>query len=481
MLRAIRPDADVRTYVPHRLDEGYGLNNEAINSLALAGARVIVSVDCGVTAIAPALAAKAAGVDLIITDHHNTPDDPALWPQAFAVVHPRHPGGRYPFGDLCGAGVAYKLAWRLATMACGSQRVSDSLRTLLVELLAPAALGVIADVVPLHGENRVIARFGLPRIARSSLEGLRALVAASGLDRVDAEDVGFKLGPRLNACGRMGHAAAAVELLTTASGERASSIARDLTRLNDHRRRTENAIVERACELAEQRGMTGDDRRAIVLAEPGWHAGVVGIVCSRLVERYARPVILMDLADGVAHGSGRSIDAFNLHAGLADCADLLDRFGGHDVAAGLSLRAEHLPAFIERFISMANDRLSPADLVRTFDYDTAVPLTALTPRAVAESSRLGPFGRGNPAVRVRLDGVRVVQRPESFGTGSAHLALRVEAPDRAGALRLIGWKMARLLDRVPPGAVIDAIVAPRLSTWNGSGTVEPELIDLRVR
>ncbi|MFG0260473.1 MAG: DHH family phosphoesterase, partial [Phycisphaerales bacterium JB041] len=289
--KALSPDGDIRTYVPHRLDEGYGLNAEAIGVLARSGAGVIISVDCGITAIEPARVARDLGVDLIITDHHNPPASDAEMPDAFAAVHPRVPGSRYPFGDLCGAGVAYKLAWRVVTLSEGSDRVSPRLREMLLHMLAFAALGSIADVVPLQDENRVIARFGLARIKRSPFAGLRALVDASGLggDEIDAERVAFTLAPRLNACGRLGHARDAVRMFTEASYEEAYAIAEELNSQNAARRKIEDSIVKEAVELAEAAGMTGTERRAIVLARPGWHPGVVGIACSRLAERFCRP------------------------------------------------------------------------------------------------------------------------------------------------------------------------------------------------
>ena len=298
LCRAIAPDAPVSIYIPHRLDEGYGINAEAIAALADEGARVIVSVDCGVTAIAPAQVAHARSVDLIITDHHNTlaparpGEDPPL-PDCYVIVHPRLPGSRYPYPELAGAGVAFKLAWRIATLHSGGERVHPNLRETLLDLLALASLGTIADIVPLVDENRVIARFGLSRLRAMNNEGMRALIDASGLasDKISAEDVGFRLGPRLNACGRLGHAREAAELLTTASGDRAVEIATQLTNLNKERQAAERRIFEQAHTLAEESGMCADERRAIVLAHDDWHPGVVGIVCSRLVERRRRPTI----------------------------------------------------------------------------------------------------------------------------------------------------------------------------------------------
>lgn len=480
-LCAIDPNADVRTYVPHRLDEGYGLNSDAIRTLAQDGARVIVSVDCGVTAIEPALAAREASVDLIITDHHNPPASRADLPDAFAVVHPRHPDSRYPFADLCGAGVAYKLAWRLATMHCGSDKVSPDLRQTLIDMLAPCALGVIADVVPLVGENRVIARYGLSMVKRSSITGLRALVRASGLDgeNIDAEMVGFRIAPRLNACGRLGHAREAVELMTTTDKSKANRIAEQLSALNDDRRRVERRILEQACEMAEARGMTGADHRAIVLAHEDWHPGVVGIVCSRLVERYARPAILLQDQGDTLTGSGRSIDGFNLHAALEASSQHLTSFGGHDMAAGLRLEPSNLDAFTQALIAHTNERLSPDDLVLGLKYDCDAQVSELTPALVRSLEQLAPFGRANPRVRLRVNNLRIAGQPRVFGKLGAHLNILLE--DRQGsprAINTVAWGWAEHAEKLTRGMPVDAILAPRISDY--SGRVEPELLDLRL-
>ena len=481
MLRAIAPGANIGNYVPHRLEEGYGLNAEAIRELGHQGARVIVSVDCGITAVEPARVARELGIDLIITDHHNPPASLADLPDAFAVVHPRRPDSTYPFGELCGAGVAFKLAWRLATLSSGGRRVSESLRGLLLELLGLTSLGVIADVVPLVDENRVIARFGLSRIKDSTIEGLRALVRASGLanEKVGAEDVGYKLGPRLNACGRMGHAREAVELLTVATGERADEIATMLSRMNDERRVIERRIFEHALELAQAAGMTTPDRRAIVLAHEDWHSGVVGIVCSRLVERFNRPAILLSRDGDGCHGSGRSVDGFGLHAALCECAPMLTSFGGHDMAAGLKLPHDRLAEFVEAFTRVANRDIRPENLVGVAEYDCDATLGELDLRTVAPLGRLGPFGRENPGVRVRLGPVRIAARSETFGQLNKHLSLRVAGPESTRQLRIVGWSWAEQISRLPAGAMIEAIVTPQISTF-GSPAVEPVLVDARV-
>lgn len=479
-LKHLFPAATVRTYVPHRLEEGYGLNAEALEQLARSGIKVVVSVDCGVTAVKPAAAARAAGLDLIITDHHNPPHSVADLPDAYAVVHPRRPDSTYPFDHLSGAGVAYKLAWRLATLHARSDRVDQPTRELLVELLALASLGTIADVVPLVGENRVFARHGLGRIKHSSIAGLRALVEASGLagEDVDAEDVGFKLAPRLNACGRMGHAREAVELLTVAPPERAAEIARELTRQNDHRRKTEQLILEQAVELAEAAGMTTPDRRAIVLAHPDWHAGVVGIVCSRLVERFHRPAILLCRKGDECHGSGRSVDGFSLHAALCSCAHHLAAFGGHDMAAGLRLAADRLDTFIGDFLEIAGRHIAPDRLVGTLTYDAEARHAELTPDMVRRLALLAPFGRGNPSLRVRVNNASVESGPDAFGRNNKHVSWRIRQDGRL--LRLVAWNWADQPDLPRRGQRIDAVITPRLNVWNGMTSVECELHDLRL-
>jgi len=475
-LRALSPGADVGTYIPHRVDEGYGLNPGAIRELCAAGAAVIVSVDCGVTAVESASAARAAGCDLIITDHHNLPEGPL--PDAFAIVHPRLPGSAYPFGDLCGAGVAFKLAWRLMTMAHGSSRLSPELRDLLLELLGLTSLGVIADIVPLLGENRTIARFGLARIKHSRVEGLRALVHASGLagEKVREEDVGFRLGPRLNACGRMGHAREALELLTTATGARAIELADQLSRQNDERRAAERRMADQAADMAEAEGMTGPARRAIVLAHDDWHTGVVGIVCSRLVERFHRPVILMRCAGGECHGSGRSIEGFSLHGALARCSHLLLGFGGHDAAAGLRLETTRLAEFREAFTAVANESIGPEELTKLNRWDADATLEDLTVEGVRGLSMLAPFGAGNPCVALRVPGVRLAARPELFGANANHLGMHVRSPG-GRVMRVVAWNWANRLERVARSGALDLWIEPQLSTWNGSTRVEPRLLD----
>jgi len=481
----LEPEARVSTYIPHRLDEGYGIHADALRTLAGDGAGLVVSVDCGITASEPARAARELGIDLVITDHHNPPASLGDLPDAFGVVHPRRPDSAYPFGELCGAGVAYKLAWRLATLHAGSDRAPPESRGLLIELLGLAALGTIADVVPLVDENRAIARFGLARLKHSPFVGVRALVEASGLagESIAAEDVGFKLGPRLNAAGRMGHARETLELLISEDRARCDELAAMLTRQNDERRALERRLTEQALELAEAAGMTAERSRAVVLRAEGWHAGVLGIVCSRLVDRLGRPVILCNEEDGACQGSGRSIEGFNLHAALEACAEHLTGFGGHDMAAGVRVESARFDAFAEAFTAVANEHLTPDDLVRPARYDAVSTPAELTPERVRLLERLAPFGAGNPPVRIRMDRVILDEAPAAFGRDGAHAGFYARSAEGGRPIRFVGWNWAAELRRLGAqmnrGSAIDVIAEPRVSVWNGRSRVEPTLVDLR--
>lgn len=486
-LRAIAPQAFeyglVRTYVPHRLDEGYGLNTGALRSLVDDGARVIVSVDCGVTAREQAAWARDAGVDLIITDHHTPPAAEAL-PEAFALVHPRVPeagGEAYPFGELCGAGVAFKIAWRLATMRAGSDRVDEAMRRVLLDNLALAGLATIADVVPLVGENRVIAKQGLARVKHTANVGLGALVVASGLDNKDvgSEEAGFVLGPRLNACGRMGHAREAVELLTTDDEERAHELAHHLDRQNRGRRDLEKRIFEEASERVVNDGLDRPGARAIVLAGEGWHPGVVGIVCSRLVGKYCRPSVLLCDDGEEAKGSGRSIDGYNLHAGLSACAGVLTRFGGHDMAAGMALASGDVEEFARALGAHALEHIPEESLTPSLTLDCEAEAHELTHECVSQLQSLAPFGRANPPPLLLVRSVRVARSGEPMGAGGAHMQVRFGTGTGA-ALRAVGWRMGPHASALREGMEVDVVACPKISTWRGSARVELELKDVRV-
>jgi len=484
IIKAVQPAARLRTYIPHRLDEGYGLNCEALRQLKTEGADLVISVDCGITAAKSAQTARAIDLDLIITDHHELPRDLTKLPDALAVVHPRLPGSQYPFGDLCGAGVAFKLAWRFATLWCNSQRVSEDLQKTLISALPLVALATIADVVPLVDENRIMTAFGLRFIKQTPLVGLRALIEASGLmdEKIDSHKVGFVLGPRLNACGRMGHAADAVRLLTEASPEEALTIARKLTELNQHHQSVERQILDQATSLAEDRGMTADDRRAIVLAHEFWHPGVVGIVCSRLVERYGRPVVLLHRQRDLCKGSARSIDGYSIHDGLCAAGQYLTTYGGHAMAAGLTLAPDHLEAFIAALTDHANEHISIEQLTPSITIDCNASLSELDAQAVQQLSAMAPFGRANRPPMLRVCGAIVAEPPKQMGSNGKHLSLQLRQESTAGRrwMRAVWWSAGERAGDLAAGMRVDVAIEPKLNAWNGRVSVEAELHDVRV-
>ncbi len=478
--------ADVHTYIPHRLDEGYGLNPEAIASFAGAYAvkPLVISVDCGITAVESAQVAKEHGIDLIITDHHHFDAD-AL-PDAHTLVHPSLPDASeapatgYPCPDLCGAGVAFKVAWQFARELCGSDRLPDEYRKLMVELLPLVALGTVADVVPLKGENRVLTTFGLGRIKQTPFVGLGALIDASKLrdEKIDAYHVGFVLGPRLNACGRMGHAKDALELLTTATGPRATELARFLTDENDRRRATERKITEQAKKIVTEQGYDAADKRAIVVAGEGWHPGVVGIVASRLVDTFARPAVVLGLNDGVAQGSARSVDGVSIHDALSACGEYLQRFGGHAMAAGLTLATEKVDALRDALVAEVNTLLDESELVRPTRIDAEVAFQECTLDTFDSLSKLAPFGRGNPTPRLLLRGA-VLDRPsQRMGTSGQHLSLSVA--HRGRTIRAVAFGMGEHASNLPGGASVDLVFEPKVNAWKGVRRPELHIHDFKI-
>ena len=482
-IKTAAPNARLRTYVPHRLDEGYGINCEALRQLRNEGVSVVISVDCGITAIESANTAREIGLDLIVTDHHSLPAASQL-PDAFALVHPRLPGSSYPFSELCGAGVAFKVAWRFATAWCNSQRVSAALQQTLINMLPLAALGTIADVVPLVGENRILTAFGLRRLRESPLPGLRAIIETSGLagEHIDSEKVGFVIAPRLNACGRMGHAAEAVRMLTDAPPDEALAIARKLAAQNTQRQSVERAIFEQAARMAEDQRMIGSDRRAIVLAHESWHPGVVGIVCSRLVERFGRPAILLQRQPDMCKGSARSVDGYSIHEALCATSRYLQGFGGHAAAAGLTLLPQDLEAFAEAMIAHANERIAPESLLPAITIDCEATIAELDVVTVMKLNGLAPFGRGNRTPTLCIRGAIVQDPPKQMGPEGKHLQMRVrqETDGGIGRMRAVWWRGAEHAASMAPGMRLDLAIEPKINEWNGARSVEAELRDVRV-
>ncbi len=462
-------------YVPHRLDEGYGVNAEAVKRIVADGAQLLITVDCGISAVEPLRAATEAGVDVIVTDHHSLPRE---LPDVTAIVHPRAPQGAYPNADLSGAGVAFKLAWQLARAVCGRDRVDEAMRDFLLDATCLAALGTIADVVPLLGENRSLATFGLRGLPATKHPGLRALLEAAGLagEKLDAYHVGFLLAPRLNACGRMGHARLAVELLTHASPERARSIAEYLNRQNAERQRVERAMAVEAAEMVVSRGLDDPDNRMIVLASDDWHGGVIGIVASRMVERFSRPTILVAFNGQGGQGSGRSIPGFDMREALAACSQHLKSFGGHAMAAGVRIERDQVEPFARALGEYARRHIPAERLAPSLAIDAETTLRALSYTAAGHVSRLAPFGEANPRPVVAVRNCRLIAAPRRMGRSGDTVSLLLGQDD--SRIRSVGFGMGDLVDHLAGIHVVDVAGTPALNTFRGRTSVELQLKDV---
>jgi single-stranded-DNA-specific exonuclease len=466
--------ADVTFYIPHRLEEGYGLNADALRQIVRDGGEVVITVDCGITAVDEARLARDLGLTLIVTDHHRAM---ATIPDAHVVVHPTV-GGRYPNPDLCGAGVAFKVAWAVARALSNAEKVSADFREFLTSAVGLVALGTIADVVPLLGENRVLVRYGLANLTASRLTGLAALIESARLGderRLNTDHVGFWLAPRLNAAGRMGHAVLAAELLTKADEERAREIARYLEEQNRSRQAMERKIFQDAVAIIEERKLAGDAHRAIVVAGEGWHAGVIGIVASRIVDRFGRPTIMISLENGEGQGSGRSIPGFDLHKALADCSHHLTGFGGHAMAAGLRIEAVKVDEFAKSFVAKANQRLTARDLEQTLYLDAEVAPCTWSVPLVRDLERLGPFGAGNRKPQFASPVLHLDGEPRTVGKNGNHLQFSLT--DGRSRLKAIAFSQAGKLDMLKERRQCRVAYEPCLNEFNGRVSVEMQVID----
>lgn len=469
---------DAGYYIPHRVDEGYGLNAEALRRLAAEGAAVVVTVDCGISAVAEAQLARDLGVELIVTDHH-TPGD-AL-PAAAAIVHPgvRGPGGEaYPFEGICGCGVAFKLAWQVAKGFGDGKKASPHLREYLRRSLALVALATIADMVPLADENRVFVREGLKLLAEAPSAGLKALLRVAGHapgKPVNGGFVGFQIAPRINAAGRMECARTAVELLTTTDEIAAGRLAEELDACNRRRRDLEQTIVAEARRIVDDRGGVGEFG-ALVVGSPGWHPGVIGIVAGRLAELYHRPSIVVAQRDGVGQGSARSVEGFDLYEAIKACSAGLIGFGGHRAAAGLRVADAEFVGFAERFDAYCRGSLAPELRQKSLVIDAEVPLGVLTPAVVDQLAKLEPYGIGNPRPVLRADDLRVVGDPRRVGAGQEHLQLRLAQGDVV--LKAIAWRMAERLAHLKAGSLASVAFQPTINEWNGRREVQLEIRDV---
>jgi single-stranded-DNA-specific exonuclease len=452
----------VTPFIPHRSD-GYDLTAAGVRAADEAGATLVITCDCGTSAHAPIAELAAKGVDVIVTDHH-LPGGPL--PPAFAVLNPRKPGCPSVDKDLCAAGIVFKLALSLTA----AMRESPNPVYNMIDLVA---LATIADVAPLRGENRILARCGLKVMNETKNIGLVAMRRAAGLEKkaITSGRVGFIIAPRLNAAGRVGSALKGVKLLMAADEAEANPIARELEELNGHRQELDRAVLDEA--RAMVRALDLDQTYGIVLAAPNWHPGVIGIVASRIVEEFGRPTILVALEGEEGKGSGRSISRFDLHSGIGKCRELLIRFGGHRAAAGVTIARDRVAEFQKRFNEVARATLKPEDLVPELRADLEVELRDVTDGLENLFRHIEPCGIGNPAPVLVARGVRVAAPPKTVGKDGLKLLLNQDGTQ----LTALGWGMAWRAPEVPVGSTID--VAFKLDRDDWSGDLQLRLADFR--
>jgi single-stranded-DNA-specific exonuclease len=457
--------AKVVPFIPRRITDGYDLTEAGVRAAREAGATVVVTCDCGTSAVAPVASLQTAGIDVIISDHHLPGGD---LPNAYAILNPKRPGCGSEDKDLAAVGVAFKLALAVTRALGGNEN-------LVFGMLDLVALATIADIAPLRGENRVFARYGLKMLGETKNLGLRALIRSAGLDGkpLTAGRVGYILAPRLNAVGRLGHALRGVDLLTAQTEHEANAIARELEELNVRRQEIDRATLEQARQRVLALDL--DETFGIVLAGEGWHPGVIGIVASRLVEEFGRPTILIALDGEEGKGSGRSISRFDLHAGIGACRHLLKRFGGHRSAAGVTIARDQVDTFARCFNEAARAVLSPEDLVPELRVDLEVALADLTPGFESLLRHLEPCGMGNPSPMLLTRGVRLAAPPRVVGQGGLKLRLQTENEP----LEAIGWSLGGRIGELDVSRPLDIAFRLERDEYQGVSRLQARLADFR--
>ena len=479
--------ADVIYYIPSRLHEGYGLSRGAMDRLAEAGVRLMITVDTGITAVDETAYAKTLGIETVVTDHHACRE---TLPDVCAAVNPHRPDDEYPFDELAGVGVVFKLVSAMEITRARREGESDAaaVRRICHDYADLVAIGTVADVMPLVDENRLIVSYGLSRINREPRAGIAALIeAANGKGRaprrVNSTFIGFGIAPRMNAAGRMGDATVAAELLLSEGGEKSERLAGELCELNTERQTEENRIAEAAYRKIEEQAAK-EKPRVLVLDDDDWHQGIIGIVASRITERYGLPSILVTYdgspdrdgsATDLGKGSGRSVKGLNLVEALTACADLLERFGGHELAAGLSVRRGNIPLLRERLNAYAAERLTDEMLCVCLDADCEVGMTELTEKLVEETEKLEPFGTANPAPVFVMRNANL-RRVSPIG-GGKHLRMTVEKDGVSMGAVWFGMTLAALdFDTAEP---VDLMFRLGINEFRGETSLQMTLIDAR--
>jgi single-stranded-DNA-specific exonuclease len=475
--------ANVAWHVPNRFTDGYAFGPHSVARARDTGAKLVISVDNGTSSRETIAELLDLGVDTVVTDHHEPPsvdgEHGGELPPAVAIVNPKLADSRYPFRELCGGAVAFKLAWGVCQAITGASRVREDLKQFLVDAMGYVAIATVCDVVPLVDENRILSRYGLRSLAASRHAGIRALFAAAKLDGRDleADDLAFQIGPRINASGRLGSAKTAVELLLSDDAAEAARLAAEIDRLNLERKRLTAELFEWAV-LAAEPYADPERHPVLVLAGQGWHQGLVGIVAARLAERHARPAIVIGLAGDSGRGSARSVAGFSVLDALRGGSAHLDRFGGHEQAAGCEVRADAIDALREAVCTRAREILAGQGFSAPPTWiDCEVPFERVTPELMREIGRLAPFGERNEKPVLLSTDLRLADLPRAMGSGGSHLALEL----RRGAhvLRAVFFGAGPRAAELRPGEPVHAVYTPRWNTFRGERTLEIELVDFR--
>ncbi|MGB4708472.1 MAG: single-stranded-DNA-specific exonuclease RecJ [Fuerstiella sp.] len=473
--------ANVDYYIPCRMEEGYGLNEAALRQLHEEDpSRLVVTVDCGIASVNEAALAKEIGLELIISDHHHIGEE---LPDASVLVHPRLPGTEYPFGELCGVGVAFKIAWAVCQLLGDGKRASPRMREFLKSAVGLTAIGTVADVVPLVDENRIIVRYGLQSLRENPSPGLQALLKISELSdkpTLSAEDIAFGIAPRINAAGRLGQARLAVEMLTTDNAERAIALAAYVDELNKNRKTVERRITKQAKEMVEA-NPEWVNHKTLVLAHHDWHPGVIGIVASRVAETFEKPTVMIALKeDGTGAGSARAYAGFDMYAGLESGKDSLLGFGGHQAAAGLQIEATKVDEFRTSLANWAGTNFMPSEEATALRIDAEVHLSEVTRRAVTELQHLGPFGAANPKPRFVSNRVDLAEPPKTMGEGDRHLAIKVR--QNTTSLRAVAFGRGEWAEEIAATeGPLSISYAPQINSFRGFERVELQLHDWKGR
>ena len=472
LLRALKLlGAQAGYHVPHRFTEGYGIQQPALEKAAAEGYKLVVSVDCGIRAHEPLYWARDHGLDVIITDHH-LPDEHEGVPPAFAVLNPNQRGCSYPDKNLAGVGVAFKLVHALFRERGRESQVAGFLKVV--------AIGTVADVAKLVGENRTIVTLGLKDLANARNPGLRALMEVSGCgdgSGMSAYDLGFRVGPRINAAGRMDAARAVVELFETKDPAEARRLAEHLDQRNQERKQVQAEIIARAIAELESASDANEHSHVAVIAGEGWHRGVIGIAASKIAERINRPCVVISIEGEIGHGSARSIEAYHLLNGLTDCSDLFEKFGGHSHAAGITIKADRIDEFRRRLNAHAAARLTDEDLQPRIFVDAELPAEAITFELAGQLRALEPFGAGNPRPVFLTRNLRVMSEP--LVMKEQHLKLRL-AGSGGRPLETVWWHGVESAERTPRmNTGIEMAYTIETNTWNNEVRLQLCVEDLR--